>query len=142
MKLVKNIYVKAGERTPAPRDLNMAFKISDDNKNGLIELDEFVHLHEFIKQGKVNALGGGLIFTGPFSAMKKKKFKNDFKRHVSSTDVSAADIVDAFAEVKSKHENSEEIIDGSKLHINSGYFDGVLASTSAPTAPKKNGMVL
>ena len=108
MKLVKYLYVEAGERPPAPRDLNVAFKFSDYNKNGLIEMDEIVHLYELIKQGKVNALEEGILFTGPFFAMKKKKLKNDFKRQVSSRDVSVADIVDAIAGRISNYENSEE----------------------------------
>ena len=51
-------------KTPSPADLDQAFLLADEDRNGAIDLDEFVNLVGLIKQGHVVGVSGGLFFSG------------------------------------------------------------------------------
>ena len=51
-------------KVPLPKDLDIAFVTADEDKNGTINLPEFLHLVSLVKQGHVKGIGGGLFSSG------------------------------------------------------------------------------
>jgi hypothetical protein len=49
---------------PTPKDLDAAFVAADEDRNGTIDLPEFLHLVSLVKQGHVKGIGGGLFSSG------------------------------------------------------------------------------
>ena len=80
-----------GADAPNDRDLKAAFVVADQNKNGVIELDEFIHLFELIKKKKVVGIGGGVVFSSSKQKSQKQTFKKELQAARESQEMSIAD---------------------------------------------------
>ena len=69
-------------KLPTEADLDKAFVLADENKNGTVCLSEFLHIYAMVKKGHVVGLAGnaGLIATTPKQQKKQLKNENAFVR--------------------------------------------------------------
>jgi Ca2+-binding EF-hand superfamily protein len=69
------------DEAPSEKDLNEAFVIADEDKGGTVDCEEFIHLYELIKAGKVHGLykDGIMSLINGDGASKKDKLRGSLK---------------------------------------------------------------
>ena len=87
--LVKNLVKVNGMRdVPTKHDLEAAFVCADADENGTVDFEEFMHMYELVKRGKIKGLGGtNLSHTSAVQrarlAEKQLRFRESVQQHAS-----------------------------------------------------------
>jgi len=60
--LVKQLIKSTGEKTlPSDADLEVTFTLADEDGNGVVDEEEFLHIYELVKNGEVKGLSGNTL---------------------------------------------------------------------------------
>jgi len=58
-QLVKQLIKSTGEKTlPSDADLEVTFTLADEDGNGVVDQEEFLHIYDLVKNGEVKGLSG------------------------------------------------------------------------------------